>query len=73
MEINEEVCQLFTNFKKISFKWEVLHNIVMAFGVPIALVSLMKMGLNETCSRVKKVKVNQSRYRHGGAQRVSGS
>ena len=30
-----------------------MHNILMEFGVPITLVSLMKMGLNEPYSRVQ--------------------
>jgi hypothetical protein len=55
MEISEAVYQLFINFKKASdkFRWEVLHNILMEFGVPITLVSLMKMCLNEPYSRVR--------------------
>jgi hypothetical protein len=53
-EYNEAVYQLFVDFKKAydSFRREVLYNILIKFGVPIKLVSLMKMCLTETYSRV---------------------
>jgi hypothetical protein len=52
---NEAVHQLFTDFKKSydSVRWEVLYNILIEFCIPIKLVRLTKMCLNETCSRVR--------------------
>lgn len=52
---NEAVYQPFIHFKKASdsFRWEDLHNILMDFDVPITLVILMKMRLNEPYSRVR--------------------
>jgi hypothetical protein len=35
-----------------SVKREVLYNILIEFGIPRKLVGLIKMCLNETCSRV---------------------
>jgi hypothetical protein len=51
---NETVYQLFVDFKKAcdSVKREVLYNILLEFGMPKKLVRLIKMCLNETCSRV---------------------
>jgi hypothetical protein len=53
-EYNESVHQLFIDFKKAydSVKREVLYNILIEFGVPVTLVGLIKMCLNETCSKV---------------------
>jgi hypothetical protein len=53
-EYNGIVHQLFIDFKKAydSIKREVLYNILLEFGIPKKLVSLMKMCLNETCSKV---------------------
>jgi hypothetical protein len=48
------VQQLFVGFKKAydSVRREVLYNIFTEFGVPLKLVYLIKMCLNETYSRV---------------------
>jgi hypothetical protein len=49
-EYNETVHQLFIDFKKAcdSVRREVLYNILLEFGVPMKLVRLIKMCLNET-------------------------
>jgi hypothetical protein len=49
-EYNETVHQLFIDFKKAydSMRREVLYNILIEFGVPLKLVRLIKMCLNET-------------------------
>jgi hypothetical protein len=49
-EYNETVHQLFIDFKKAydSVRREVLYNILIEFGVPMKLVRLIKMCLNET-------------------------
>jgi len=49
------VHQLFIDFKKAydSVRREVLHNIVIEFGIPMKLVMLIKMYLTETHSRVQ--------------------
>ena len=46
--------QLFIDFVKAydSVRWEVLYNILIEFGVPMKLVKLIKMFLNETYGRV---------------------
>jgi hypothetical protein len=46
--------QLFTDLKKAydSIRREVLYNSLIEFGVPLKLVRLNKMFLNETCSKV---------------------
>jgi hypothetical protein len=48
-EFNEAVHQLFVDFKKAydSVRREVLHNILIEFGIPMKLVRLVKMCLNE--------------------------
>jgi len=53
LEYNEAVHQLFIDFKKAynSVRSEVLYNILIEYGIPIKLVRLMKMCLNETNSR----------------------
>ena len=47
--------QLFIDFKKAfdSYRREVLHSILIEFGIPMKLVMLIKMCQNETCSRVQ--------------------
>jgi hypothetical protein len=54
-EYNGMVHQLFVGFKKAydSIKGEVLYNILLEFGIPKQLVRLIKMCLNETCSKVR--------------------
>jgi hypothetical protein len=51
---NETVHQLFTDFKKAydSVKREVLYNILIEFVIPMKLVRLITMCLNETYSKV---------------------
>ena len=53
-EYNEAVHQLFIDFKKAydSVRMEVLYNIPMEFGIPMKLIKLIKMCLNETYGRV---------------------
>ena len=50
MGVNEPVHQLFIDFKKAyySVKREVLYNILMEMGIPMQLVRLITMCLNET-------------------------
>ena len=54
-EYNEAVNQLYIDFKKAydSVRREVLYNILIEFGIPMKLVRLIKMCLNETYSRVR--------------------
>jgi hypothetical protein len=49
------VHQLFVDFKKEydSVRREVLYNILIEFGIPVKLIRLIKMCLNETYSRVR--------------------
>jgi hypothetical protein len=53
-EYNGTVHQLFIDFKKAydSVRREVLYNILIEFGIPMKLVGLIKMCLNETYSIV---------------------
>jgi hypothetical protein len=53
-EFKETVHQLFVDSKKAydSVRKEVLHNILIEFGVPMNLIRLIKMCLNEACSKV---------------------
>jgi len=53
-EYNEEVHQLFIDFRKAydSVRREVLCNILIEFGIRMKLVRLIKMCLTETYSRV---------------------
>jgi hypothetical protein len=50
----EAVHHLFIDFKKAydSVRKEVLYNILIKFGIPMKLVRLMKMCLNETYNRI---------------------
>jgi hypothetical protein len=54
LEHSEAVHQLYIDFKKACdlFSRDVLFKIPIQFGTPVKLVRLIKMGLNETCSRV---------------------
>ena len=54
-EYNEAVHQLFIDFKKVydSVRREILHNILIEFGIPKKMVTLVKMCLTETYSRVR--------------------
>jgi hypothetical protein len=53
-EYNETVYQLFIDFQRAydSVRREVLYNILIEFGVPMKLVRLIKMCLNETYSKI---------------------
>jgi hypothetical protein len=53
-EYNEAVHQIFIDLEKAynSVMREVLYNILTEFGMPMEPVWLIKMGLNETISRV---------------------
>jgi len=55
MEYNEAVHHIFTDFKKAynSVRREVLCNILIEFGIPMKLVTLIKMCRSETYSRVR--------------------
>ena len=54
-EYNEAVHQLFIDFKKAcdSDKREVLYNILIELGIPLKLVRLINICLNETYSGVR--------------------
>ena len=58
-ECNVEVHQLFIDFKKAydSVRREVLYKIILEFGIPSKLVSLIKMSLTEIYGRVRVGKV----------------
>jgi len=64
-EYNEEVHQLFIDFKKAydSVRREVLYKIFIVFGIPRKLVRLIKMSLTETYSRVWVGKNVSDRFR----------
>jgi hypothetical protein len=57
-EYSETVHQLFIDFKKVydSVRREVLYITFIEFGVPMKLVGLINMHLNETYSKVHIVK-----------------
>jgi hypothetical protein len=52
---NERVHKLFTDFKKTydPVRMEVLYNILTEFGIPMKIVRLFTMRLNETHSKVR--------------------
>jgi hypothetical protein len=54
-EYNETVHKLFIDFKKAydSLRREVFYNILIEFGVPMKLLRLIKLCLNETYSKVR--------------------
>jgi hypothetical protein len=54
-ECNETVQQLFRDFKKAydSVRREVLYNNLTEFGLPMKLVRLIRMCLNETYNKVR--------------------
>jgi hypothetical protein len=64
---NETVHQLFVDFKNAydSVRREVLYDILIEFGVHMKLVRLIKMCLNETCSKVHIGKYNNCPIRNG--------
>ena len=47
--------QLFIDFKTAydSIRREIFYSIFIVFGIPMKLVRLIKMCLNETCSRIR--------------------
>jgi len=63
-ECNEEVHQLFIDFKKAydSVRREILYKILIEFGIPRKLVRLIKMSLTETYSRVRVSKSVSNRF-----------
>jgi hypothetical protein len=54
-EYNETVHQLFVDFKKAydTIRREVLYNILIELGIPIKLVRLIKLCLNEIYCKVR--------------------
>jgi len=63
-EYSEEVHQLFIDFKEAydSVRREVLHKILLEFGIPRKLVRLIKMSLTETYNRVQVGKNVSDRF-----------
>jgi len=63
-EYNEEVDQLFIDFKKVydSVRREVLYKILIEFGISRKLVMLIKVSLTETYSRVRVGKNVSDRF-----------
>jgi hypothetical protein len=55
LEQSETVHHLLTGFKKAygSVRREILYNTLIKFGIPMKLVRLINMCLNETCGRVR--------------------
>jgi len=64
LEYNEEVLQLFIDFKNAygSVRKEVLYKILFEFDTPRKLVRLVKMSLTETYSRVRVGKNVSDRF-----------
>jgi hypothetical protein len=60
-QYNERVHQLFIDFKKAydSIRREVLNNLLIEFGIPMKLVRLIKMCLNEICSKIDTINKTQ--------------
>jgi hypothetical protein len=54
LQYSETVHQLFTDYNRVSdlVRRKVLYSILIEFGVPMKLVRLIKMCLNETCNKV---------------------
>ena len=54
-EYNDEVHQLFTDYRKAydSVRREVFCDVLIQFGIPVKLASLIKLCLNEMCNRVR--------------------
>jgi len=54
-EYSVAVHHLFIDFKKAydSVRREVVHNVLIEFGIPMKLLRLIKICLTETCSRVR--------------------
>jgi len=65
MGVKKEVHQLFIDFNKAydSVRREVLQKILIEFGIPRKLVTLIKMSLTETYSRVRVGKSVSDRFR----------
>jgi hypothetical protein len=63
-EYNGAMHELFVDFNKAydSVRREVLYNILIEFGIPLKLVTLIKMCLNETYSRVRVCKHLSDRF-----------
>jgi sorting nexin-29 len=63
-ENSDAVYQLFVDFKKAydSIRRKVLYNILIEFGIPLQLVRLIKMCLNETYSGVRVGKHLSDRF-----------
>jgi hypothetical protein len=61
---NGTVHQLFIVFKKAydSVKGEVLYNTLLEFGIHKKLLRLIKMGLNETYSKVRVGKLLSDKF-----------
>jgi hypothetical protein len=61
MSVQWRECQLFIDFKKTydSVMRAALYNILIKFGIPMKLVRLLEICLNEACSKVRRVKVGR--------------
>jgi hypothetical protein len=63
-EYNGTEHQLFIDFKKAydSINRQVLYNILLEFGIPVKVVRLIKMCLNETYSKVRVGKLLSDKF-----------